>query len=73
MKVFCIPCCAPSGSRSSAAAAANPGQRPQNDPTRAYAPSPVKKTPMGARMPAKAAYERIPDACLMKAGVMYAP
>ena len=73
MNLFCIPACAPSGSSSSAAAAANPGQLPQNEPTRAYAARPVKKTPIGARMPAKAAYERIPEACLMKAGVMYAP
>ena len=73
MNVFCMPCCAPSGSSSSAAAAASPGQLPQNEPKSAYAPSPVKNTPSGARMPAKAAYERIPDACLMRAGVMYAP
>ena len=73
MNVFCIPCCAPSGSSSTAAAAARPGHIPQNDPKSAYAARPVKNTPTGARTPANTAYECSPDACRMRAGVMYAP
>ena len=52
--VFPMPCCAPSGSKSSAAHAASPGQVPQKEATNAYAPSPVKKTPIGTRIPANA-------------------
>src|SRR6478735_8354996 len=73
MKGFCMPCCAPSGSKSSAMAAAKPDQAPHSDPKKAYAPRPVKRTPTGASTPANAAYEWMPEACLMNAGSRYIP